>query len=551
MTADFETQLTALLDDVAGSITPRADFGAVREAAGGTGGIATIRTAGGAPRPFRRGAAAAAAAVLVVTGGAAALEYASDDSGSVATTPEVTEPEALEPPAEIDEADDIDEPDDVVAIGDGDVTDDKTGDADDAAVSDKADAKDDDSASDPAHTAKLGLSKLDHEPPVQWFHGRAPAGEIVTVSSEFGVVVTEAGESGEWKTAVEFAGAEGGAEIAVSVSFAGLDEVVDFVLEVPVDEPVKEEEPDDSPKDDEVDKPAEDEEPPKEDEPAEPAAVAFTAVLGWSEPQSWGVKIGLWGAATPGSVIELGSDYGTGRAVANDKGEWQMIAELELPAGAKTVVVVEASSSDRGFEFLVERPAEAPAEHAFSAALGASFLDHEPPEQWFFGTGQPGSAVIATSPYGSADAEVFENGEYELKLVLGDAPAGAVVPVQVTNTASDKTFSFELKVPAEEAASVEFSANAEFVECDSTPPYNVYFGTAQPGSAIVVSSPYGSGEKTVGESGGWELLVEFPTAPIGETFVVSVKSVATGQVKEFPMKAVAPEGEGGGGEHGG
>jgi hypothetical protein len=33
--------------------------------------------------------------------------------------------------------------------------------------------------------------------------------------------------------------------------------------------------------------------------------------------------------------------------------------------------------------------------------------------------------------------------------------------------------------------------------------------------------------------------VEFAGAPIGETFVVRVKSVAAGQVKEFAMKAVA------------
>ena len=110
--------------------------------------------------------------------------------------------------------------------------------------------------------------------------------------------------------------------------------------------------------------------------------------------QPWGVKAGLWGAATPGTVVELGSPYGTGRAVATDKGEWQMIVELEMPAGTKATVVLEATGTDKRHEFVIERPGEAPAAHSFTAALDASFLDHEPPEQWFHGTGKPGSLGI-------------------------------------------------------------------------------------------------------------------------------------------------------------
>lgn len=562
MTADFDTQLTALLDDVAGSITPRSDYGAVREAAaagaagaaGGAGRFATIAAGGRSPRPFRRGAAAAAAAVLVVAGGAAAFEFAQDDSGSVATTPDLTEPDGVWSPADdVDDADDAGEaddqaPGDSLVIGD-DATEDGGDDKDEASVADESDVKDDEPVADDARTAKLGLSKLDHEPPVQWFHGRAPAGEIVTVSSEFGVVVTEAGEAGEWKTAIELAGAEPGSEVAVQVAFAGIDEVSDFVVKIPVEpveEPVKDEE---SPKDEEpVTEPPKDDKPEEPEKPVEdePAAVAFTAVLGWAEPQPWGMKVGLWGSATPGSVVELGSQYGFGRAEVNEKGEWQMIAELEMPPGAKTVIVVESSASDRGFEFLVERPAEQPAQYDFSAAMGPSYLDWEPPKQYFVGTGQPGSVVVATSPYGSAEQVVGEKGQYELKLLMEGAPAGAVVPVQVTNTGSDKTFSFELKIPAEEPAVVEFTANAVFESCDEAVPYNEYFGTAMPGTVVLISSPYGSAEKVAGENGGWEALVEFPNAPRNSSFVVQVKSIATGQVKEFTLTVGPPVGEGDG-----
>ena len=561
MTADFDTQLTALLDDVAGSITPRADYGAVREAAtagaagmsgaaGGAGRIASIAAGGRGPRPFRRGAAAAAAAVLVVAGGAAAFELAEDDSGSVATTPDLTEPDGVWSPsddtAEGGKSEESAEPDSIV-IGDDPVFEDGK---DEAGAVDESDGKDDESAADDARTAKLGLSKLDHEPPVQWFHGRAPAGEIVTVSSEFGVVVTEAGDKGEWNTAVEFAGATPGAEIVVEIAFAGIDEVSDFVLKIPlepVEEPAKDEEPEES------EEPAKDEEPvaepPKDKEPEEPvkdepATIAFTAVLGWAEPQPWGMKVGLWGSATPGSVVELGSQYGTGRAEVNEKGEWQMIAELEMSPGAKTVIVVESSASDRGFEFLVERPAEQPAQHDFTSALGPSYLDWEPPKQYFVGSGQPGSVVVAASPYGSAEQVVGKNGQYELKLLMEGAPAGAVVPVQVTNTGSDQTFSFELRIPAEEPAVVEFTANAVYESCDEEVPFNDYFGTAMPGTVVLISSPYGSAETVAGENGGWEKRVEFPSAPRNSSFVVQVKSIATGQVKEFTLTVGPLPGEG-------
>ena len=576
MTADFDTQLTALLDDVAGSITPRADYGAVRDAAaagagsigaasaagaaGGAGRITSIMSGGRSPRPFRRGAAVAAAAVLVVAGSAAAFEFAQDDSGSVATTPDLTEPGDLWSPADgvaDDESDNSDDPAEAIVIGDGDEASDDAGvdeatdDQDETDLGDETDGKDGDPAVANARSAKLGLSKLDHEPPLQWFHGRAPAGEIVTLSSDFGVVVTEAGEEGEWKTAVEFAGAAPGSEIAVEVAFAGIDETFRFALAVPV-EPVEEPGKDEgeSAEGDKDEQPVAEEPPqdeddkPEDDKPEEPAEIAFTAVLGWAEPQSWGMKVGLWGSATPGSVVELGSEYGFGRADVNEKGEWQMIAELEMPAGTKTVIIVESSASDRGFEFLVERPAADPARHAFSASIGASYLDWEPPKQYFVGTGQPGSVVVASSPYGSAEKVIGESGEYELKLLMPGAPAGAAVPVQVTNTGSDQTFSFELRIPAEEPAFVEFTANAVYETCDEVVPYNEYFGTAMPGTVVLISSPYGSAEVVAGEDGGWEKLVEFPSAPRDASFVVQVKSIATGQVKEFTMTVGPSPGEG-------
>jgi hypothetical protein len=71
---------------------------------------------------------------------------------------------------------------------------------------------------------------------------------------------------------------------------------------------------------------------------------------------------------------------------------------------------------------------------------------------------------------------------------------------------------------------VEWSAFQVFGQCDANPPYDVFYGTAQPGSVIIISSPYGGRDKVVGETGHWEVKVFFPDAPLNEPFKVWVTS---------------------------
>ena len=137
--------------------------------------------------------------------------------------------------------------------------------------------------------------------------------------------------------------------------------------------------------------------------------------------------------------------------------------------------------------------------------------------------------MIASSPYGSADLQVGSSGEWLLKLWMHGVPAGSGFNVEVSNTASGDVYEFWVATPAAEPEpdpepAVAFSANAVYLTCDLDPPYNDFWGTAQPGTTIKVLSPYGSAEFTVGESGNWEKRVFFESAPIGETFTVKVKS---------------------------
>ena len=112
----------------------------------------------------------------------------------------------------------------------------------------------------------------------------------------------------------------------------------------PKDEEPKDEEPkDEKPKDEEP------KEEPKEDEPKEePAEWEFTAIQQYG---SCGEEVPFdvfYGEGRPGMVVEAGSEYGSGRAVVNEKGHWEMkITFAEAPVGEEFKVVIETSDGHR------------------------------------------------------------------------------------------------------------------------------------------------------------------------------------------------------------
>lgn len=78
----------------------------------------------------------------------------------------------------------------------------------------------------------------------------------------------------------------------------------------------------------------------------------------------------------------------------------------------------------------------------------------------------------------------------------------------------------------------EFTANQKFGSCGEAVPYDVFWGTAKPGTVITVVSEYGSADTVTGETGHWELRVEFPEAPFFQEFKVKVKA-STGEIAVF------------------
>lgn len=147
----------------------------------------------------------------------------------------------------------------------------------------------------------------------------------------------------------------------------------------------------------------------------------------------------------------------------------------------------------------------------------------------FEGITEPGAQVFA----GKYEADVNSNGEWRIVLILNEGsnvarfvardPAGNESEASVTvfyvvelPTTTTSTTTIEEKL-------AEFTANASYGSCSETPPYDVYYGTGQPGSIVKITSEYGSASVEVGAKGHWERKVIFENAPGGEPFIVHLR----------------------------
>jgi hypothetical protein len=107
-----------------------------------------------------------------------------------------------------------------------------------------------------------------------------------------------------------------------------------------------------------------------------------------------------------------------------------------------------------------------------------------------------------------------------------------------------RTVTVHFDAPTDEGkdATAAFVAHQKYGSCGEEVPYDIFYGTAQPGAKISASSEYGSNSTTANDDGRWEMKVTFPDAPSGKTFNVKIKA-STGQSKTFSFTNT-----GGGGE---
>jgi hypothetical protein len=313
------------------------------------------------------------------------------------------------------------------------------------------------------------------------------------------------------------------------------------------------------------------------DDTARPTPVAppSAAKLGWSSTTSDPMKQALYGTAAPNEKVVVTSPFGEVSTRADRRGEWSVVLLLTgVPWGTAVPITVTLTTSGATYMFEIVRPPEPttttstttttlpppppttvkpaeqpaptpteprpeptqPAAVAFTSNLGFADLAASPMKQVFSGTGTPGSVVRAESAYGSAETSVGSKGKWELKLKMFDVPVGTAVGVRVSNNASDAVFEYTVvKQPPPAPPEIEFSADAAFTECDSPVPFNEYWGKSTAGATITISSPYGGGQTTSNEDGKWEARIEFPGAPIGEPFTVTITRSKSSAAYNFSL----------------
>lgn len=147
----------------------------------------------------------------------------------------------------------------------------------------------------------------------------------------------------------------------------------------------------------------------------------------------------------------------------------------------------------------------------------------------FQGRTEPGAVVMA-GPY---EAAVAEDGTWSIVLILGEGgnratitatdAAGNVAEASLVVYYDPPATTTTTKPPSEWS----FTSQAKYGECALDPPYDEYYGTAAPGTKILITSEFGSGSTVANASGEWWAKVEFPTAPYGKVFSVRVKNETT------------------------
>ncbi len=161
----------------------------------------------------------------------------------------------------------------------------------------------------------------------------------------------------------------------------------------------------------------------------------------------------------------------------------------------------------------------------------------------FAGHTEPGAVVMA-GPY---EATVSEEGEWSIVLILGEggnkASFSATDAAGNTSEAAivvyyDPPATTTTTKPEPPPSEWVFTAYATYGECAEIPPYDEYYGTAAPGTTILVLSDYGSGSTIANAEGAYWVRVEFPTAPAGKAFVVKVKNETTFEKYTFEFVSV-------------
>lgn len=334
---------------------------------------------------------------------------------------------------------------------------------------------------------RLHSSVTDSPEPYALFSGAAAPGTIVTATSEYGSAGLVVGASGEWTLELRLNDPPPGVEFPIVLAVG--DQVFRFGFTSLWD----------------------------------PSAVDITA------HQRYGVSDDVhpfekfFGTAPPGTVVTAASEFGSADGATGPEGNWSLGVWFDgAPAGEGFPVTV--TVGDRVFTFtFVWLSAPGGGDSEVEVTQVGTTSESKTPYTQFVGTAPPGTHVLATSAYGSADLEVGESGEFSLKVWFTNPPAGVKFPIilKIDGVAfGEYHFTSYYEAPESDVVTVHQYNDAS----DSPEPYAKFYGIAPKGTKIQLISQYGSASMTTEQAGEWLLKLWFSQLPpAGVEFPITVK----------------------------
>lgn len=217
----------------------------------------------------------------------------------------------------------------------------------------------------------------------------------------------------------------------------------DQPFEEPKDEKPQAEEPKDEKHEEEAPKEEPKDEEPKEEEDTDPPDLIITFP---ENGQHFSEKrIAFEGKTEPGARV-LAGEY---EADVDAEGHWRIILILTNKGGnLATFKAIDAAGnySTASVKAYYDPPTEEkdpPKDFEFWAKQKYGSCGENPPYDKFYGMGEPGTKILITSEFGSADTTIGESGEWWLKVFFEEAPCNEAFLVTLTTDAGhEKHFEF-------------------------------------------------------------------------------------------------------------
>jgi hypothetical protein len=154
----------------------------------------------------------------------------------------------------------------------------------------------------------------------------------------------------------------------------------------------------------------------------------------FSARQKYGTNSEPWekflGTARPGTVIELGSEYGNARLVTEGY-EWYLKLHFEGLVEATTFPIVLQTSTGEVMDFAFTYD---PRPLGFTANQKYGSCGEPEPYDIFFGTATPGATITVSSNYGSGSTVAGDKGGWDLKVFFTGASPGKPFVVTVSDS---------------------------------------------------------------------------------------------------------------------